>query len=124
MYHTRDILGSNQKQDGSFKYVKIHFKTAQGIKNLTRQEAEKLAGEDANHHTRDLFEAIERGDYPGWNVYVQVMDPKDAEQYHWNIFDMTRTWPHKDYPLRPIGKVTLNENVSSSLYLTSQERTR
>lgn len=101
------------KEDGSFKYVKIHFKTGQGIKNLTRQEAEKVAGEDPNHHTRDLFEAIERGDYPIWNVYAQVMDPKEAEEYRWNIFDMTRVWPHKDYPLRPIGKVTLNQNPNN-----------
>lgn len=70
-----------------------------------------MVSKDPDHHTRDLFEAIERGDYPSWNVYVQVMDPKDAENYRWNIFDMTRVWPHKDYPLRRIGKMTLNENV-------------
>ncbi|KAL1963316.1 hypothetical protein VTN77DRAFT_8437 [Rasamsonia byssochlamydoides] len=97
------------KPDGS-KYVKIHLKTNQGIKNLTRQEANKLNGENPNHHTQDLFEAIERGDYPSWTVYAQVMDPKDAEKYRWNIFDLTKVWPHKDYPLRPIGKMTLNEN--------------
>ena len=81
-----------------------------------------MAAEDPDHQTRDLFEAIARGDYPSWNVYAQVMDPKDAEQYHWNIFDMTRVWPHKDYPLRPIGKMTLNENVR--IFLLSQESPR
>lgn len=75
-----------------------------------------MVSKDPDHQTRDLFTAIERGDYPSWNVYAQVMDPKDAVNYRWNIFDMTRVWPHKDYPLRPIGKMTLNENVSLSSY--------
>ncbi|KAI3058671.1 hypothetical protein CBS147353_10703 [Aspergillus niger] len=98
------------KRDGSFKYVKIHLKTNQGIKNFTRQEAEEVVSKDPTHQARDLFEAIERREFPSWNVYAQVMDPKDAENYRWNIFDITRVWPHKDYPLRPIGKMTLNEN--------------
>lgn len=102
-------------QDGDFKYVKIHVKSDQGIKHLTRQEAEELSGKDPNYQARDLFEAIERGEYPSWTVSVQVIEPKDAENYEWNIFDITRTVPYKDYPLRPIGKITLNENVSSPL---------
>ncbi|KAL4807198.1 putative catalase [Aspergillus unguis] len=111
--HLHGFSGSTYKftkKDGSFKYVKIHFKTNQGIKNFTRQEAADMVSKDPDHHTRDLFEAIERGNHPSWNVYAQIMDPKDAENYRWNIFDMTRVWPHKDYPLRPIGKMTLNEN--------------
>lgn len=91
------------------------MKTNQGIKNFTRQEAEEVAASDPVHQARDLFEAIERGDFPSWGVYVQVMDPKDAENYRWNIFDITRVWPFKDYPLRPIGKMTLNENVSCNV---------
>lgn len=64
---------------------------------------------------QDMFEAIEKGDYPVWNVYVQVMDPKEAENYKWNIFDMTKVWPHHDFPLRQIGKLTLNRNVSYTI---------
>jgi catalase len=73
-----------------------------------------MAGEDPNHHGRDLYEAIERKEFPSWTVYVQVMEPKDAETYRFNIFDMTKVWPHADYPMRPFGKVTLDQNVSYS----------
>lgn len=79
---------------------------------MTRQESVKIAGEDPDCLIKDLFNAIEEGDYPAWNVYVQVMDPKDAETYKWNIFDVTKVWPHQDYPLRQIGRLILNRNVS------------
>ncbi|KAJ5610827.1 Catalase mono-functional heme-containing [Penicillium lagena] len=98
------------KEDGSFKYIKIHIKTQQGIKNFTREEATKIAGENPDYMIQDMFEAIERGDYPKWNVYVQVMDPSEAVNYRWNIFDMTKVWPHNDFPLRQIGQITLNRN--------------
>jgi catalase len=101
------------KDDGTFKYVKFHFKTNQGIKNLTRSEAAKLAGENPDAHLQDLHGSIENGDFPSWTLYVQVMEPADAETYRWNIFDMTKVWPQKDYPLRPVGKLTLNENPSN-----------
>jgi catalase len=104
-----DCLPSSQ--DGSFKYIKIHIKTQLGVKNMTNDEAVRIAGENPDFYTQDMYEAIERGDYPVWNVYVQVMDPKEAETYKWNIFDMTKVWPHKDFPLRQIGKLTLNRNV-------------
>lgn len=79
---------------------------------MTHEEAAKIAGEDPDSQLQDLYEAIEKGDYPIWNVYVQVMDPAEAERYRWNIFDMTKVWPHSDYPLRQIGRITLNRNVS------------
>lgn len=82
------------------------------MKNFTREEATKIAGENPDFLIQDMFEAIEKGNYPTWNVYVQVMDPSEAENYRWNIFDMTKVWPHKDFPLRQIGKLTLNRNVS------------
>lgn len=100
-------------QDGSFKYIKVHIKTTQGIKNLTQQEATRIAGENPDFLLQDLYDAIEGKNYPVWNIYVQVMDPKDAETYKWNIFDMTKVWPHQDYPLRQIGRLTLNRNVSN-----------
>jgi catalase len=81
---------------------------------LHSKEAVKIAGENPDFLVEDLFRAIERGDYPVWDVFVQVMDPKEAESYHVNIFDMTKVWPHKDYPLRRIGRLTLNRNVKCS----------
>lgn len=99
-------------QDGTFKYIKIHLKTEIGIKNFDRETATKVAGENPDHLVADLYGAIEKGDHPVWKVFVQVMDPQDAKKYKWNIFDMTKVWPHKDYPLRQIGRLTLNRNVS------------
>ncbi|MCJ1322461.1 hypothetical protein MMC15_007810 [Xylographa vitiligo] len=98
------------KPDGTFKYIKWHYKPDAGIQNLTAKEAVRLAGEDPDYHVNDLYHAIEKGDYPTWTLYIQVMDPKEAETYRWNIFDMTKIWPHHDYPLIPIGKLTLNQN--------------
>src|ERR1700709_2283443 len=100
------------KTDGSFSYVQIHVKTDQGIQNLTNDEAAKLSMTDPDSNTRDLFNAIKRGDYPSWTVYVQVLDPKDVANFRWNIFDLTKVWPQKDIPLRPVGKMVLNRNVS------------
>ncbi|KAJ6109928.1 Catalase mono-functional heme-containing [Penicillium sp. IBT 16267x] len=101
------------KEDGSFKYIKIHMKTRQGVKNFTQEEATKIAGEDPDYMIRDMFKAIERKEYPSWDVFVQVMDPSEAENYRWNIFDMTKVWSHTDFPLRKIGKMTLNRNPSN-----------
>lgn len=100
-------------QDGSFKYAKIHVKTQQGIQNFSREEATHIAGENPDYMIEDMFHAIKRGDYPVWNVYVQLMSPEEAEKYKWNIFDMTKVWSHKDFPLRQIGRLTMNRNVSS-----------
>ncbi|GFF98093.1 catalase [Aspergillus udagawae] len=98
------------KPDGSFKYAKIHIKTQQGVQNFTAEEATKVAGENPDYLIQDMFEAIKRGDYPVWNVYVQLMSAEEAENYRWNIFDMTKVWPHKDFPLQQIGRLTLNRN--------------
>ncbi|GAQ47372.1 catalase [Aspergillus niger] len=107
-------------KDGSFKYVKFHIKTTQGIKNLTKEESVRMAGENPDFLIQDLFEAIERKDYPTWNVYVQVMSPEQAENYRWNIFDMTKVWPHSDFPLRQIGTMKLNRNPRN--YFTDIEQ--
>ncbi|RPI62911.1 MAG: catalase, partial [Planctomycetaceae bacterium] len=98
---------------GEVFWVQYHFKTLQGIANLTRQEATRLAGEDPNYATNDLFAAIAKGDFPAWQVAVQIMPAKDAAKYRWNIFDITKVWPHKDYPLIEIGKMTLNRNPAN-----------
>jgi catalase len=71
-----------------------------------------MGGVNPNHNLQDMFEAIEKGDFPSWTAYVQVMSAEEAEKYSWNIFDMTKIWPHADYPLRPFGKLVFNQNVS------------
>ncbi|WP_203141632.1 catalase [Marinobacter mangrovi] len=91
-------------------WVKYHFKTDQGIQCLTQEDADRLAGEDGDYHTRDLYEAIERGDHPSWTLYMQIMPFKDAETYRFNPFDLTKVWPHDDYPLTKVGRLVLNRN--------------
>lgn len=95
---------------GEFVYVQIHMISDQGIKNLTNDEAVKLSGENPDHAQDDLFDAIKNGDYPSWTCYVQTMTPEQAEKAPFSVFDLTKVWPHKDYPLRKFGKLTLNEN--------------
>ncbi|HSG99003.1 MAG TPA: catalase [candidate division Zixibacteria bacterium] len=91
-------------------WVKFHFKCMQGIETMTNAEAAELVGSDRESSQRDLFDAIERGDYPQWRVCVQVMPEKDAEKYHVNPFDLTKVWPHGDYPLIEVGIAELNRN--------------
>jgi catalase len=91
-------------------YVKWHFKTKQGIKNFTGERAAEMKGIDPDHAQRDLFDAIKRGDFPKWRVSMQVMPEKEAETYHINPFDLTKVWPHGDYPLIEVGELTLDRN--------------
>jgi catalase len=94
-------------------WVKYHFKTDQGIKNYTNGEAAALASEDPDHHIRDLYTAIGNREFPSWTVQVQVMPFEEAADYRFNPFDLTKVWPHGDYPLITIGKFTLNRNVQN-----------
>lgn len=98
---------------GEFYYCKWHFITNQGTKGLTNEEAAALDGSNPDHARQDLFEAIERGDYPSWTLYVQVMTPQEAEKYRYNIFDLTKVWPHKDVPMQRVGRFTLNQNPTN-----------
>jgi catalase len=91
-------------------YVKWHFKTKQGIKNFTGEAANEMRGIDPDYSQRDLFEAIKKGDFPKWRVCIQAMPEKEAETYHINPFDLTKVWPHKDYPLIDVGELTLDRN--------------
>jgi catalase len=100
-------------ESGEVFWVKYHFKTDQGIQNLTREEAEHIKGTDPDHATRDLFNAIKNGDYPSWTLQMQIMPAKDAETYRFNPFDVTKVWPHGDYPPIDIGKMVLNRNPSN-----------
>jgi catalase len=91
-------------------YVKWHFKTKQVIKNFTRERADEMRGKDPDYAQRDLFEAIAKGNFPKWRVCVQIMPEKEAETYHINPFDLTKVWPHGDYPLVEVGELVLDRN--------------
>lgn len=101
------------KPDGSYVYTQVHLKTDQGNKTFTNEEAGKMASGNPDWHTQDLFEAIKRGEFPSWTVYVQVLTPEQAEKLRWNIFDLTKVWPQGEVPLRQIGKLTLNRNAEN-----------
>ena len=89
--------------EGERFWVKYHFKSDQGIECLTQAEADRIAGEDADYHQRDLYEAIERGEYPSWSLKMQIMPFEAAKTYRFNPFDLTKVWPHGDYPLIDVG---------------------
>ncbi|MXN90569.1 catalase [Flavobacterium sp. Sd200] len=91
-------------------YVKFHFLTKQGIKNFTDSEAADMKSKDLDFAQRDLFEAIEDGNFPKWDFKIQVMTEEEAKTYHINPFDLTKVWPHGDYPLIEVGEIELNRN--------------
>lgn len=95
-------------KDNEVVYVKFHFKTAQGIKNLTGAEADVMKSQDMDYAQRDLFENIQKGNFPKWNVKIQVMTMDEANQAKVNPFDVTKVWPHGDYPLIDVGALELN----------------
>ena len=96
--------------EGELFWVKYHFLTQQGEENMSNEEAERLAGQDAEYHRRDLFNAIKNGEHPSWDLYVQIMPYEDAKKYRFNPFDLTKTWSKKDYPRIKVGTMTLNRN--------------
>jgi catalase len=104
--HTYSLWNAN----GVRHWVKWHFRTLQGIQTLTNAEAAQIGGSDLDYHRRDLQEAIARGDFPQWRVQVQLMPEADADSYAIHPFDLTKVWPHKDYPLVDVGIFTLNRN--------------
>jgi catalase len=104
--HTFSLINAQNERI----WVKFHLKTQQGIKTLTDEEAEAIVGKDRESHQRDLFDSIEKGDFPKWNVRIQVMSEKDASKCPFNPFDLTKVWPHKDYPLIDVGVLELNKN--------------
>ena len=104
--HTYSFINANNERF----WVKFHFKTQQGIQNMMQEEADRLAGANPDYHTRQLFEAIARGEYPKWTFSVQIMPEAEAETYRWNPFDLTKVWPHGDYPLIEVGVMEMNRN--------------
>ena len=107
-YSSHTYMWINAK--GQRFWVKYHFKTDQGIEFFTQDEADQMAAVDTDYHTRDLFEAIERGDHPSWTLRMQIMPFDDAPDYRFNPFDLTKVWPHSDYPLIEVGRMTLDRN--------------
>ena len=104
--HTYSLINAKNERF----WVKFHFKTQQGIKTLTDEEAEAIIGKDRESHQRDLFESIEKGDFPKWNMKIQVVPENDAANFPFNPFDLTKVWPHNDYPLVDVGVLELNRN--------------
>ena len=104
--HTYSLINENNERF----WVKFHFKTQQGIKNVTDEQAELLVGKDRESHQRDLLDSIDKGEYPRWNLKIQVVPEKDAAQFPFNPFDLTKVWPHEDYPLVDVGVLELNKN--------------
>ncbi|MDL2280295.1 catalase [Selenomonadales bacterium OttesenSCG-928-I06] len=104
--HTFSLINADNKR----VWVKFHLKTEQGIENLTDQEAEELVGKDRESHQKDLFEAIERKEYPRWKMYFQIMTEEQAKNHKENPFDLSKVWSHKEYPLIEVGVMELNRN--------------
>ncbi len=104
--HTYSLISA----DGVRHWIKFHFRTHQGIKNLTDAEAEAIVGKDRESAQRDLFEAIERGDFPRWTMQIQIMTEAQARNHRENPFDITKVWSHRDYPLIDVGVLELNRN--------------
>ena len=98
---------------GEYVWVQYHFKTDQGIRNLTREEATHMAGIDPDHATRDLFDAIAREDYPSWTLEMQILTPEQEATFGWDILDITKVWPHAEVPPITIGKLVLNRNAEN-----------
>jgi catalase len=113
-FRTMDGFGSHTFQwvnaHGEVFWVKYHFKTDQGIKCLAAEAAERIAGEDPDYHQRDLLRAIDRAEYPSWTLKMQIMPAAEAAKYRFNPFDVTKIWPHRDYPLMTVGRIVLNRN--------------
>jgi catalase len=107
-YGSHTYMWYNAK--GEYSWIKYHFKTLQGIQNFDGPEADRMRGVDPDVATRDLFQAIARGEHPAWRVEVQIMTPEQAEDYRFDPFDVTKVWPHADFPPIEIGRMVLDRN--------------
>jgi catalase len=114
--HTYSLINANNER----VWVKFHFRTQQGIQNLSDAEAEALVGKDRESHQRDLFASIERGDFPRWTLFIQVMTEAQAKTFPFNPFDLTKVWPKADYPLIEVGYYELNRNPENFFAETEQ----
>lgn len=97
-------------KEGIRHWVKFHFVTQQGIENLSNEDAGKLISKDRESHQRDLFDSIEKGEFPKWKFKIQVMTEDQAKNHYHNPFDLSKVWPHKEFPLMDVGEFELNRN--------------
>ena len=104
--HTYSMINAQNERF----WVKFHFRTQQGIENLGNEEAAKIIAEDRESHQRDLYASIERGNFPKWTLYIQVMPESEADKVAFHPFDLTKVWSKKDYPLIEVGVMELNKN--------------
>lgn len=104
--HTYSLINAK----GGRVWCKFHFRTLQGIRNLMDDEAARVVGTDRESNQRDLFEAIARGEFPRWRLSIQVMTQERADRFRWNPFDLTKVWPHAEFPLIEVGIIELNRN--------------
>lgn len=104
--HTYSLINAS----GERFWVKFHFKTLQGIETITNAQAEAIVAKDRESNQRDLFENIQAGNFPKWSFEIQIMTNEQAKKSNFNPFDLTKVWPHKDYPMIKVGIMTLNEN--------------
>ena len=104
--HTYSMINSNNERI----WVKFHLKTQQGIKNMTDHEAEAAIGMCRETHQRDLYDSIKNGDFPKWTMKIQLMTDEQAKNHPHNPFDLTKVWPHKEFPLIDVGVLELNKN--------------
>ncbi|WP_257399181.1 catalase [Campylobacter lari] len=107
--HTYSLINDKNERF----WVKFHFKTKQGIKNLTNEEAANLIANDRESHQRDLYETIEKGDFPKWTFQIQILKEDEVEKLGFNPFDLTKVWPHSIVPLIEVGELVLNKNVQN-----------
>lgn len=107
--HTFSMINAENER----VWVKFHFVTQQGIKNLTDAEAEAIVAKDRESHQRDLYESIERGEFPRWKMYIQVMTQEQAKKMPYNPFDLTKVWYHGEFPLIEVGYFELNRNPTN-----------
>lgn len=104
--HTFSFINADNERT----WVKFHFKTDQGIKFFTEEQWRQMQGVEPRWATKDLFQSIEEENYPSWTLYIQTMTDEQIEQFRWNPFDVTKIWPHEDYPLQQVGRFELNRN--------------
>jgi len=105
---------------GDTRLVKYHWIPKQGVKSLTAETAAQLQGQELGYHTKDLYEAIERGEYPEWELHVQLMDDHDHPELDWDPLDDTKVWPENDFPLKPVGKMVLNR-IPENFFAESEQ---
>lgn len=104
-------------EDGRVSYCKFHWRPAEGVDCFSsNSQAEHLAGANPDFHHEDLWKSIERGHFPAWKLYIQVMETKAAKTYGRALLDITKVWPHSDFPLVEVGQMTLNQNVRSKYH--------